>query len=72
MNVIVLGGGYGTRLARDIHNDSTKKFQHLLKLPKALLPIGGIPLLTRWVQIFRKDASIDHVYIEARFFLSVL
>ena len=66
MKVIVLGGGYGTRLARDINNDTTGSYKHLLNLPKALLPVGKYPLLTHWMNILGEVKEIDHVYVEVR------
>lgn len=56
INVIILAAGYGTRLTREIKDlESTdpekfKKYQKLLNLPKALLPIKNKPLLTYWVE----------------------
>lgn len=58
INVLFLCAGYGTRLQRDIQNDSSGKYSSLLNLPKALLPVGGVPLLTRWMDILR-EASCD-------------
>ena len=66
MKVLVLGGGYGTRLVRDIHNDKSGYYTHLLNIPKALLPIGDIPLLTHWINLFQKVKQIEHVYVEVR------
>jgi len=66
MKVIVLGGGYGTRLVRDIQSDKEGNFKQLVNVPKALLPVGDIPLLTHWVKVFREETGIDHIYIEVR------
>ena len=41
MNVLILAAGYGTRLARDIQNDTSGNYTNLKGLPKALLPIGN-------------------------------
>jgi glucose-1-phosphate thymidylyltransferase len=38
----------GTRLARDIKADGSSSYSPLLSLPKALLPIAGVPLLDYW------------------------
>lgn len=61
LKVLILGAGYGTRLQRDIQQDSHKKFVHLLGLPKALLPIGdkGVALITHWLQIFQSSGLVD-------------
>ncbi|CAG8829143.1 27650_t:CDS:2, partial [Racocetra persica] len=51
--------GYGTRLQRDISQDTSQKYLDILGIPKALLPIGGQDaLITHWFQIF-KTANID-------------
>ena len=56
INIIILAAGYGTRLSTQIQNLKTenpqkfKKYENLLNLPKALLPIKKKPLLTYWVE----------------------
>jgi len=62
MKVIVLGAGHGTRLTRDIKN-SNGFYDHLLDVPKLLLPINKKPLMTRWIEIFEKIPEIESVYI---------
>lgn len=47
MDIVVLGAGYGTRLQRDL--SASLEYQHLLNVPKALLPLGGRPLLDHWL-----------------------
>lgn len=61
MKVVFIVAGYGTRLERDILEN--EKYSHLHGIPKALLPIGEIPLLSRWIDIFLQSKLIDHVYI---------
>lgn len=63
VNVLVLAAGYGTRLAKDIASDSTGKYEHLAHLPKPLLPIGDVPLLSRWMRIFSSCVHVGQVYI---------
>ncbi|RIB01502.1 nucleotide-diphospho-sugar transferase [Gigaspora rosea] len=59
LKILILGAGYGTRLQRDILQDTSQKYSHLLGIPKALLPVGGQDaLITHWLQIF-KTANID-------------
>ncbi|CAG8450698.1 17145_t:CDS:2 [Gigaspora rosea] len=38
--ILILGAGYGTQLQRDILQDTSQKYSHLLGSPKALLPVG--------------------------------
>ncbi|CAG8507756.1 7019_t:CDS:1, partial [Cetraspora pellucida] len=61
LKILILGAGYGTRLQRNIMQDTSQKYSNLLGIPKALLPIGGQDaLITHWLQIF-KTANIDIV-----------
>lgn len=62
MKVVVLGAGHGTRLERDL-NSHGDQYNHLRGVPKLLLPIGGKPLLTRWLEIFESTHLITHLYI---------
>lgn len=52
MKVLILAAGYGTRLARDI--EQSEEHQELRGLPKPLLPIGGIPLISRWMKLLEE------------------
>ncbi len=49
MKVLILGAGYGTRLARDL--ETTNEYTHLRGVPKPLLPIAGKPLISHWMDI---------------------
>ena len=57
MKTLILAAGYGTRLERDLKDDTTHR--HLIDVPKPLLPIGGIPLITRWTKTLNGLPSID-------------
>ncbi|KAI9348826.1 mannose-1-phosphate guanyltransferase beta-like protein [Pilaira anomala] len=51
VKVLILGAGYGTRLQRDLK--ASKEYNHLLGVPKALLPLGHRDaLITHWVELF--------------------
>ncbi|KAF2360918.1 MobA-like NTP transferase [Trinorchestia longiramus] len=52
MKVVVLAAGYGTRLERDLSAPTNSTHRHLQGTPKPLLPVGGVPLLTRWITHF--------------------
>ena len=56
---VILAAGYGSLLHRDIVADSTEQFTHLINTPKALLPVGGVPLLDHWLRSFRSGKSIQ-------------
>lgn len=55
INVIILAAGYGTRLTSQIQNlknsdpEKFQKYEKLLNLSKALLPIGKKPLIAYWL-----------------------
>eukprot|EP01102_Stenamoeba_stenopodia_P004113 TRINITY_DN1429_c0_g1_i1.p1 TRINITY_DN1429_c0_g1~~TRINITY_DN1429_c0_g1_i1.p1 ORF type:complete len:272 (+),score=57.55 TRINITY_DN1429_c0_g1_i1:127-942(+) len=70
-DVVVLAAGYGTRLERDINQDTSKKYEHLRGLPKPLIPVGGRPLLDRWLDSFVSvgvPASHVHIVTNAKFY----
>ncbi|KAL6080490.1 Mannose-1-phosphate guanyltransferase-like [Balamuthia mandrillaris] len=61
---IVLAAGYGTRLERDLRGDTSGKYQHLLGLPKPLVPVGGKPLLNYWLEAFRQNQDrVKHCFV---------
>lgn len=63
VKALVLAAGYGTRLGRDIEADQSGKFAHLKGVPKPLLPIGGKPLITRWMNQLNACEVVDEVYV---------
>jgi len=69
MHVVILGAGYGTRLTRDIENDTTGQFDHLRGIPKPLLPIGDLPLISHWVESLgpREDVKVICVVTNDKF-----
>ncbi len=59
LKILILGAGYGTRLQRDILNDTSQKYSNLLGIPKALLPLGGKDaLITHWLDTLI-ESNID-------------
>jgi len=63
MKALILAAGYGTRLARDIENDASGRYANLLGVPKPLLPIGGKPLISRWVEDLLALGIVDGIYV---------
>ena len=61
MKTLILAAGYGTRLERDLKKETM--YQHLISVPKPLLPIGGVPLITHWTETLHKLSSLDDVYV---------
>ncbi|KAK2168647.1 hypothetical protein LSH36_15g09073 [Paralvinella palmiformis] len=63
MKAIVLCAGFGTRLEKDLQNDSSGQYKHLIGVPKPLLPIGNEPLITHWARTTRDVPDVDTVYV---------
>ena len=61
LRIVLLCAGYGTRLQRDLSNDP--KWNHLMHLPKPLLPIGEEPLVSLWIKQIEKHFKDDEVQI---------
>jgi len=56
-----LCAGYGTRLARDVQESGGRNGPHanLVGVPKPLLPVQGLPLITRWVKAIQRGDLKD-------------
>ncbi|XP_043548774.1 glucose-1-phosphate adenylyltransferase isoform X6 [Chiloscyllium plagiosum] len=63
MKAVILAAGYGTRLNRDLQNDSSGHFKHLCGIPKPLLPVGNKALISHWMSAIEKIDCIDEVYV---------
>ncbi|XP_045109814.1 uncharacterized protein LOC123503821 isoform X2 [Portunus trituberculatus] len=63
MRAVLLAAGYGTRLKRDLQNDTSGQFSHLVGTPKPLLPIGGLPLISHWIKAFDQVPEITSVVV---------
>ncbi|XP_072435120.1 uncharacterized protein [Chiloscyllium punctatum] len=66
MKAVILAAGYGTRLNRDLQNDSSGHFKHLCGIPKPLLPVGNKALISHWMSAIEKIDCIDEVYVIER------
>ncbi|XP_037788507.1 uncharacterized protein LOC119583850 [Penaeus monodon] len=63
MRAVLLAAGYGTRLDRDLRNDESGLYTHLIGVPKPLLPIGQHPLLSHWIHIFKQCSAISTIVV---------
>lgn len=64
MNIIILAAGYGTRLQKDIINDTSGSFHHLIDCPKPLLPIkNNKPLISIWMEFIKDITDVCAVYV---------
>ena len=63
MKVLILAAGYGTRLERDLRQDLTGEYKHLIGVPKPLLPIGRQPLISYWLEALKPLPNANKVYV---------
>jgi len=63
MHAVILAAGYGTRLTRDLHADTSGEWEHIKNYPKPLLPLGNKPLLTRWVLLLHDFKDLDKICV---------
>ncbi|XP_035666444.1 glucose-1-phosphate adenylyltransferase-like isoform X1 [Branchiostoma floridae] len=63
MKVLFLAAGYGTRLERDVLADQSGKYDHLRGIPKPLVPVGGRPLISHWMDILMKFDTVEQFYL---------
>lgn len=63
MKAVILAAGYGTRLQRDVENNTSGTFKHLSGIAKPMLPVGHCPLITHWVQALTATACVDTIYV---------
>ncbi|XP_051566484.1 uncharacterized protein zgc:136439 [Myxocyprinus asiaticus] len=63
MKAVILAAGYGTRLQRDVENDTTGNFRHLGGIAKPLLPVGPRALISHWVLALTKTGCVDTIYV---------
>ena len=62
MKAIILAGGYGTRFIRDLE-PCRAEYSHLVGLPKPLLPVAGLPLLSHWVHLLDKCSEVTGIHV---------
>ncbi|XP_075686049.1 glucose-1-phosphate thymidylyltransferase-like isoform X2 [Rhinoderma darwinii] len=63
MKAVILAAGYGTRLLKDLQNVNEQPLRDLLGTPKPLLPIGGFPLISYWVEALKAEHDPQDVFI---------
>ncbi|KAM4608462.1 glucose-1-phosphate adenylyltransferase [Polymixia lowei] len=63
MKAVILAAGYGTRLQRDVDNDTTGLFKHLSGVSKPLLPVGPCALMSHWVHALTVSGCVDGIYV---------
>lgn len=63
MKAVILAAGYGTRLQRDVENDTTGTFKHLLGIAKPLLPVGHCALITHWIKAMTASKCVDTIFV---------
>ena len=69
MKAVILAGGYGTRLEKEINDDRSGKYVSLSGVPKPLLPVGEVPLISRWMKQLEQAEVTDVIVVtNARYF----
>lgn len=63
MKAVILAAGYGTRLQRDVANDGSGRFAHLVDTAKPLLPVGRCALISHWVHSLTASGCVDCIYV---------
>lgn len=63
MKAVILAAGYGTRLLKDLQNTNEQPLQDLIGMPKPLLPIGGFPLITYWIEGLIAGHDLKDIFI---------
>ncbi|KAL0964012.1 hypothetical protein UPYG_G00316510 [Umbra pygmaea] len=63
MKAVILAAGYGTRLQRDIDNDTSGRFRHLSGTAKPLLSVGHCALISHWVHALNATGSVNNIYV---------
>ncbi|XP_012697789.2 glucose-1-phosphate adenylyltransferase 2 [Clupea harengus] len=63
MKAVILAAGYGTRLQRDVENDKTERFKHLLGIAKPLLPVGHCALISHWIKSMTATGCVDTIFV---------
>ena len=59
---LILAAGYGTRLSRDLQ-ERTEEYPQLVGVPKPLLPVAGVPLITHWVRSLKACSQISCIAV---------
>jgi len=66
MKVLLLGAGYGTRLARDLA--ASGGYPNLVGVAKPLLPVAGKPLISHWMDaLLACPETTGDVYVVVRY-----
>ncbi|XP_068099979.1 UTP--glucose-1-phosphate uridylyltransferase-like isoform X2 [Hyperolius riggenbachi] len=66
MKVVILAAGYGTRLLRDLQAAKQDTYAKLVGVPKPLLPIGQLPLISYWVEALKARKEIQNIFVVER------
>lgn len=65
MKALILAAGFGTRLDKDIRKDNSGNYNHLISVPKPLVPICEVypHLIDYWVKMIESCEKIDQIYV---------
>ena len=54
---MILAAGYGTRLTADLERSPSERWRGLTGVPKPLLPLAGVPLISRWLGLLSTEVE---------------
>lgn len=60
---VILTATVDSVVEQEIAASGDAQLSGLRGLPKALLPVGGKPMLDHWMEILSKERSVTHVYL---------
>ncbi|XP_018428923.1 PREDICTED: uncharacterized protein LOC108801531 isoform X2 [Nanorana parkeri] len=63
MKVVILAAGYGTRLLKDLQEAKEEQYAKLAGVPKPLLPIGKLPLISYWVEALKASDDTQNIFV---------
>ncbi|XP_040213080.1 bifunctional protein GlmU-like isoform X1 [Rana temporaria] len=63
MKVVILAAGYGTRLLKDLQEAKEEQYTKLAGVPKPLLPIGKVPLISYWVEALKSREDTENIFV---------
>ncbi|XP_077304818.1 uncharacterized protein LOC143924395 isoform X2 [Lithobates pipiens] len=63
IKVVILAAGYGTRLLKDLQEAKEEQYTKLAGVPKPLLPIGKVPLISYWVEALKSREDTENIFV---------
>uniref|UniRef100_A0A8C5QAU8 Nucleotidyl transferase domain-containing protein n=1 Tax=Leptobrachium leishanense TaxID=445787 RepID=A0A8C5QAU8_9ANUR len=68
MKAVILAAGYGTRFLRDLQKENNQVYRHLFGIPKPLLPVGRLPLISYWVEALEAREVSEIIVVTNKYY----